>query len=194
MSGELAVLASALRREFSKMLAPIVRRLRLMASRAVLQLLNDATGIQVVQVKLLDGEVADGIERFQNYGFTGNAPAGAEGVMLSLGADRSHGVVVALDHRAYRLKSLETGEVAIYDDLGQKVHLTRNGIVIHTAKKCRIEAMDIELHASHSYSWDVNGLGERWTYIEENKWEHKTWQQYAVVTSVSLPINPPEGP
>ncbi|MDO8933774.1 MAG: phage baseplate assembly protein V [Rhodocyclaceae bacterium] len=181
-------------REFSKMLAPLVRRLRLMASRAVLQLLNDATGIQVVQVKLLDGEVSDGVERFQDYGFTGNAPAGAEGVMLSLGADRAHGVVVVLDHRAFRLKALETGEVAVYDDQGQKVHLTRDGIVIHTAKKCRIEAMDIELHASRSWSWDVNGFGERWTYIADNEWEHKTWQQYAVVTSVSLPINPPEGP
>jgi phage baseplate assembly protein V len=181
-------------RDFAKLLAPTARRLRLMASRAVLSLIDDAPGVQLVQVKLLDGEVRGGVERVQQYGFTSVPLAGAEGVFLSLGADRDHGVIIAVDERRYRLKALKGGEVAIYDDLGQKVHLTREGIVIQTPLKCRIDASDIELHASHSYSWDVAGFGERWTWLGGANWEHRTWQQGATVSDVTLPIRPPEGP
>ena len=60
--------------------------------------------------------------------------------------------------------------------------------------KVRIDAADIELHASHSYSWDVHGFGERWTWVSGTTWQHKTWQTGATVTSSTLSINPPEGP
>lgn len=103
-------------REIAKLLAPLSRRLRLVASRAVLSLISDATGMQIVQVKLLDGEVRDGIERVQNYGFTSVPLPGAEAIFLSLGADRDHGIVIAADDRRYRIKGLQGGEVAIYTD------------------------------------------------------------------------------
>lgn len=103
-------------REFTKLLSPITRRLRLMASRAVLSLISDATGMQIVQVKLLNGEVRNGIERYQQYGFTSVPLPGAEGIYLSLGADRDHGVIIVADDRRYRIKGLQSGEVAIYTD------------------------------------------------------------------------------
>lgn len=103
-------------REIAKLLAPLSRRLRLMASRAVLSLISDATGMQIVQVKLLNGEVRDGIERVQNYGFTSVPLPGAEAIFLSLGADRDHGIVITADDRRYRPKGLQGGEVAIYTD------------------------------------------------------------------------------
>lgn len=122
-------------REVSRLLVPIVRRIRLMAARAVVTVINDALKMQAVQVKLLDGEVRDNVERFQNYGFTSVPFSGAEGVYLSIGGDRDHGVVICVDDRRYRLKSLQPGETALYDDQGQKVHLTRNGIVVDAAGK-----------------------------------------------------------
>lgn len=103
-------------REFMKLLSPLSRRLRLMASRAVLSLISDATGMQIVQVKLLNGEVRNGIERYQQYGFTSVPLPGAEGIYLSLGADRDHGVIIVADDRRYRIKGLQSGEVAIYTD------------------------------------------------------------------------------
>lgn len=60
--------------------------------------------------------------------------------------------------------------------------------------KVRIQAQDIELHANHSYSWDVNGFGERWTHLSGSNYERRTWQTGATITNVPLPINPPEGP
>lgn len=122
-------------REFAKMLAPLSRRLRLMASRAVLSLISDATGMQIVQVKLLNGEVRGGIERVQNYGFTSVPLPGAEAIFLSLGGDRDHGIVITADDRRYRIKGLQGGEVAIYTDedksAGEHRILFKRGKEIH---------------------------------------------------------------
>lgn len=180
--------------DFARLLAPFARRLSNMMARGTVAAVNAASKMQGLQVSLLAGEVKDGVEHFEPYGFTSRPNIGAEAVGLFFDGDRSHGIVVVVADRRYRLTGLQAGEMAIHDDQGQKVHLTRDGILIHTAKKCRMEAADIELHASHSYSWDVNGYGERWTHISGTTWEHNTWQTGATVNSVSQPINPPEGP
>lgn len=103
-------------RELFKAMAPLARRIRLMAGRAVLTLIDDATKMQGVQVKLLDGEVCNGVDRMQQYGFTSVPLPGAEGVYLALGGSRDHGVVIVADDRRYRIKGLQGGEVAIYTD------------------------------------------------------------------------------
>lgn len=48
------------------------------------------------------------------------------------GGDRSSAVVVATNHQGSRKKDLQTGDVAIYDNRGQYIALTANGIVIHS--------------------------------------------------------------
>jgi phage baseplate assembly protein V len=117
---------------FNALIGPIRRRVRLMISRALLSAVNDIGGLQVVQVKLLADEVRDSVERFQNYGFTSHPKPGAEGIVACVSGNRDHGVVIVMDDRRFRLH-LEEGEAAIYDDLGHKVHLTRNGIVVDGA-------------------------------------------------------------
>lgn len=112
-----------------RMLGPLRRRVRLMVSRAVISLVNDGGGLQLVQVKLLAGEVRDGVERLQNYGFTSVPLAGAEAGMVCVSGDRDHGLVLAVDDRRYRLKGLSNGEVAMYDDQGQAVHFKRDKTV-----------------------------------------------------------------
>lgn len=165
-----------------------------LAFRGVITLVKAAGAVQLVQMDALAGEQLQDNELFQHYGFTSNPLPGTMAIVLPIGGRTAHGIIVATEHGTYRLKNLAPGEVALHDDLGQKVHLTRTGIVIHTTQKCRVEAADIECHASHSYSWDVNGFGERWTWTGGTAWEHKTWQTGAAVTNVPLPINPPEGP
>jgi phage baseplate assembly protein V len=130
----------------------LMGRVRGMIARAVLNLVNDATKLQALQVTLLADQVPDDVEHFQHYGFTSVAHAGAEGIALAIGGSTGNTVVINVDDRRYRLKALPNGEVALYDDLGHKVHLTRAGIVIdgagHPVKmvnltKLRVEA-DIE--------------------------------------------------
>lgn len=159
-------------REFAKLLAPLSRRLRLMASRAVLSLISDATGMQIVQVKLLNGEVRDGIERVQNYGFTSVPLPGAEAIFLSLGGDRDHGIVITADDRRYRVKGLQGGEVAIYTDEGDKIVLKRGNVIeITAATKIRMVTPLLEVTGEVHDRCDADGMtmeGMRQTYNTHN--------------------------
>lgn len=119
----------------ARMMAPVARRVRLMVARAVVTSIADAGKIQSAQVKLLDGEVRDGIEILHQYGVTSIPPGKPEGLYFSVGGDRDHGVLICVADRQFRLKDIAPGEAALYDDLGQKVHLTRDGIVIDGAGK-----------------------------------------------------------
>lgn len=98
---------------------------RLMVSRAVLSLIDDAAKLQRVQIQMMADEERGDVERFQDYGFTSAPFPGAEAVALSVGGSRSHMVVIAVEDRRYRLTGLEAGEVAIYTDEGDKIVLKR---------------------------------------------------------------------
>ena len=113
-----------------KMTEGLRGRVQLMIGRAILSAISDAGKIQTAQAQLLADEVQDDVERIQEYGFASVPLPGAEGVVVFVGGNRDHGLLIATDDRRYRLVGLEAGEVALYDDLGQKVHLTRSGIVI----------------------------------------------------------------
>jgi phage baseplate assembly protein V len=106
----------------------------------VLKLINDAAGIQEVQALLLAGEVMDGIERVQDYGFTSVPLPGAEALALSVCGHRSHTVIVRADDRRYRLRGLAGGEVAIYTDEGDRIHLKRGRVVEIVTETLRIDA------------------------------------------------------
>lgn len=140
-------------RAWARMLGPVWRRMRLMISRGVLQLADDGQKMQSVQVTLL-GESPAWAERFQNYGLTSVPHGGAEAVVAAVGGARAHLAVLAIDDRRYRMSSLKTGEVAIHDDLGQCVHLTRDGIVIKGAGlplafvDCPLVTMDGDLEVA----------------------------------------------
>ena len=117
-------------RLIARMLAPLARAVSGMLVTGTVVLSNSDTKLQTLQIKILAGDGADGIEHFEAYGLTARPKAGAEHVTLFFGGDRSHGVTIMVADRRYRLKGLAEGEVALYDDLGQKVHLTRSGMVI----------------------------------------------------------------
>lgn len=115
--------------------ASIATRLRLSVARAILQIINDGSTLQTMQIQLQKDVVRDNVERFQQYGYTSVPFAGAEGVAVAVGGSTDHFLLISVDDRRYRLKGLKPGEVALYDDLGQVVHLTREGIIIRGAGK-----------------------------------------------------------
>lgn len=120
-------------RLIARMLSPVARALSNMLVRGTVVLADAATKMQSLQIKLLSGEAKDGIEHFEAYGLTARPHPGAECITLFPGGDRSHGVVIAVADRRYRVTGLAEGEVALHDDLGHKVHLTRTGIVVDGA-------------------------------------------------------------
>ena len=141
--------------ELMRMIERLQRKIRLIASRAVLSLLKDEfTG----QIKGLDGEVRDGAEVFQQYGFRSKPLAGAEGVLLSLGGNRDHTVVLCVDDRRY-LVELVGGECAMYDDLGKYVALKRDGsILVKAATKVRMEVPLLEVTGEVRDLCDSSGM------------------------------------
>lgn len=99
------------------------------AFRGVLTLVKAAGAVQLVQLDGLAGEQLQDAELFQDYGYTSNPPAGTMAIVLPIGGKTAHGIVIATEHGSYRLKNLESGEVAIYTDEGDSIVLKRGRLV-----------------------------------------------------------------
>ncbi|MEM7422096.1 MAG: phage baseplate assembly protein V [Pseudomonadota bacterium] len=123
------------------------RRIAMMLCRGVLLRSDDSAGVQEGQYSLFAEETATRAQRMQNYGFTSTPHPGAEAVVASLSGARDHLIVLVVDDRRYRLKPIATGEVALYDDRGAKVHLTRDGIRISDPNRIDLDAPEIYLNA-----------------------------------------------
>jgi phage baseplate assembly protein V len=126
--------------QLNKAMQPMRDRIKMMVARGVIKAISDSGGIQTLQAGLLADELKDGLERFQQYGFTSHPHAGAEAAIMFMGGNRDHGVVIAVDDKRYRLKGLQGGEVALYTDEGDKVVLKRGNNIEITTKTLTIKA------------------------------------------------------
>jgi len=149
--------------------------------RAVVNSLDASDKCQSVDMSLIAGEQKGGVEHMEPYGFTARANAGAEAIVLFPDGDRSHAVTMVVSDRRYRLTGLQSGEVALYDDQGQSVTLTREGIVVsgagkplifRNAPKARFE-MDIEATGQISDRCDSDGLSMAAMRIAYNGHRHR---------------------
>lgn len=111
-----------------------------MLVRGTVVLVDSARKLQALQMRLTAGEVKDSLEHFEPYGFTSNPLAGAEGIAAFLGGDRSHGVLLVVADRRYRIQQMKPGEVAIYSDEGDKVHFKRGRIIDIETETLNIKA------------------------------------------------------
>lgn len=136
-------------RTFRAMLAPLQRRVAMMAARAVVRLVKDDQARQRLQVEILKGELRDDVERMQDYGFTSHPKPGADAAVLSVAGARSQAIAIVVDDRRYRLL-LEEGEVAIYDDLGNSVKLLRDRVQVNGVQKIEMIAPDVTVTADHA--------------------------------------------
>lgn len=127
-------------------------RVAMMFARGVLRGVNDSNGRQQLQVELLKNELRDGVEHMQNYGFTSH-PTGGDVAVAFIGGSREQGIVLVVDDRRFRI-GLEPGEVAIYDDQGNKVELLRDMIKVTAVAKVQIDAPVGEFNIDQL---DING-------------------------------------
>ncbi len=126
-----------------------MRSLLDLITRGVVTAKNGIRKMRTLQVLMLDRDLRDPVEHFEPYGFTGEPHEGAEVLAVSLGGDREHTIAAIVTDRRYRPTSLEDGEVVIYDDLGRKVYLSRNGI--------RVEGVSSPVTVTTSGSVTVKG-------------------------------------
>ena len=132
-------------------------RVMMMFSRGVLRGVNDSGPRQQVQVELLKDELRDGLEHMQNYGFTSH-PKGGDVAVAFLGGNREQGIVLVVDDRRYRIPLL-AGEVAIYDDLGNKIELLREMVKVTAVQHLEVVAPTIKLMGNLEVIGNINSTG-----------------------------------
>lgn len=97
-------------------------------ARGVVVLANSARKLQSLQLRITAGEAKDDMEHFEPYGFTSCPLEGAEALTAFIG-DRSHGVVLVVSDRRFRLQALKPGEVALHTDEGDFLHFKRGRVL-----------------------------------------------------------------
>ncbi len=104
-----------------------------------------------VEMQGLAGESVSG-ELFQHYGFSSAPLPGAEYLVVPVGGNSKHAVVVASEDGRYRL-TLQDGEVSLYTDEGDYVHMKRgrmievvtDDLVFKVKNRVRFETPKVEM-------------------------------------------------
>jgi phage gp45-like len=81
----------------------------------------------------------------------------AEAFFAFMNGNRSHGVALVTGDRRFRLFGLQAGEVALHDDQGHQIHITRNGVVISAPNGKSITG---QVMSSSAYPAGPTGMGQ----------------------------------
>jgi phage gp45-like len=101
---------------------------------AIQKVLNqDGDPLQQVRASGYKGESMETM-RAQQHGLTSVPPVGSMGFGLCLNGRRENAFMIGCEHPNHRPTGLKSGESALYDDKGQKVHAQQNGIRVAAAK------------------------------------------------------------
>lgn len=114
----------------SEILSRTANRIKAAIGKSLIDAAADDNEIQLVKISGMDNETQPDIERIQEYGMTSNPPIGSEAVVLYLGGNHDHGIVVKTDSGEFRIQSLKSGEVCVYSKFGQKILLDDNGEIV----------------------------------------------------------------
>ncbi len=133
-----------------------LQKMRLMVARGIVKLVQDS-GLQLMQLDLLDEETRDGVERVQNYGHRGHPPQGSTVATVAVAGSRDHLVVVACEHPDH-VPPLESGESAMYAMFGQLFKMDKEGNVTLTCKDFNIQASgNVTAAAAGNYTATAGG-------------------------------------
>ena len=132
-----------------------LQKMRLMVARGIVKLVQDS-GLQLMQLDLLDEETRDGVERVQNYGHRGHPPQGSTVATVAVAGSRDHLVVVACEHPDH-VPPLESGESAMYAMFGQLFKMDKEGNVTLVCKDFNIQASGNVTAAAGNYTATAGG-------------------------------------
>ncbi len=133
-----------------------LQKIRLMVARGIVKLVQDS-GLQLMQLDLLDEETRDGVERVQNYGHRGHPPQGSTVATVAVAGSRDHLVVVACEHPDH-VPPLDSGESAMYAMFGQLFKMDKEGNVTLVCKDFNIQASgNVTAAAAGNYTATAGG-------------------------------------
>jgi len=125
--------------------------------RARLSGLSKGAGVQLIQGKALAGETMQAAEFFQHFGFTSAPPDGTQLIVLPIGGQSAHSVVIATENGAYRV-DVSPGEACIYNMWGDKIHLKQERIEVET-KTYHVKATEQVLYETPAFNMIAPGGG-----------------------------------
>ena len=125
------------------------------------------SGVQRAQIEGLEGETVQALEHAEQFGFTGHPPAGSDCIVVPLGGQTSHGIIVNTCNGAYRITNLQEGETAVYNADGAKVVLKKGRIIdidcqvlnIKAPGGVNIDAPNVDCTAEVTAAGQINGNG-----------------------------------
>ena len=137
------------------------------AFRGVLHLVKSADNIQKVQASGLADETLQDVELMQQFGFTSVPPANTQAVILPIGGQTTHGIVIATENGSFRVRNLQGGEVAVYDESGSSIVLKKGRLIeidcdvlkIKAATKVDISSPLVETDQVFTAQGQINGNG-----------------------------------
>ena len=164
----------------------VYRRVLMLVARCRVTSSMDGGPVRQLQVQFSADEVHDGVEQIQEYGFASRPLPGCDAAALFVAGDRVQGIIVGTNDQRYRPKGLQPGDVMIYDWRGNSILLSASGIKAVTPETFRVEAKNIELHATDNFRFDVNGHGQHWFPNKVDNWT------VGASAGTNHPITPPE--
>ncbi|MBP5056336.1 phage baseplate assembly protein [Pseudomonas chlororaphis] len=182
----MSTMARLMREQISRVMANIRQPFRAVAAR------NTHGKLIGVQMQGLSGETVAG-EQFQNYGFSSAPLPGAEYIVIPVGGNSKHSVVVASEDGRYRLQ-LQDGEVSLYTDEGDYVHMKRGRVIelvtdellFKVKNKVRFETPLVEITGDERVGGDIKSDGEITDRIRSMQGDRDIYNQHGHPTG-----NPP---
>ncbi|MBS7204215.1 MAG: phage baseplate assembly protein V [Haemophilus parainfluenzae] len=137
------------------------------AFRGVLHLVKSADNIQKVQASGLADETLQDVELMQQFGLTSVPPAGTQVVVLPMGGETTHSIVIATENGSFRVKNLKSGETAVYDESGSTIILKQGRLIeidcdilkITATTKVEISSPIVETDRVFTAQGQINGNG-----------------------------------
>jgi phage baseplate assembly protein V len=181
-------------RQIGLLLRPLATRAANAVARAVVQLVDDDTRLQLVQLGVLAGETIDGAEHHQPYGFSSVPLPGAEAVVAFPNGDRAHPLVVTVSDRRYRPTGGDPGDVTMYHHTGAKVTFSTEGDIISTPATGRTvkigssAAADGAIKGTSRNTAEQTALNAHLTFLDALEVYAAAIQAVADPTNVATPV------
>lgn len=116
--------------------------------RGIINLVTSKGKVQTAQVSGLSGETLQSIELFQHFGFSSAPPSGTQAILVPIGGVTTHSVIVATENSQYRIQTLNSGEVAIYNQDGASVVLKKGKVIEANCDTFIVNCKDYEVNAT----------------------------------------------
>lgn len=117
--------------------------------RAAIAASADEGETQTLDVEAHEGMARAAVEVLQPYGLATRAPEGAVTLLIAVGGDQGDMVALPPSCPGTRFGRLGAGEVALYDQAGNRVYLRAGGVIeVMAATKVVVDAPEVEIVAT----------------------------------------------